>query len=409
MTILITIMLFMTGCQLQIDESIHSKDKADEAEIVATEEQSVQSEKETIHQTNHKENKQKEKKKTTSNKKHSLSPLTIHYIDVGQADATLFTFDEHAILFDTGDWKRNDTIDYLEQMGITDLDLIIISHPDADHIGQLPEIIDTFHVEEVWMSGNESSSQVFQRSIESILNHDINYHEPQVGESFAIGDLEMVVVYPLNKTGQTNEESLSVFFTYGSHHFLFTGDADSKAESEMLQINENLRADVLHIGHHGSNTSSGQSFIHAVKPKIAIISVGADNSYGHPHPDVLKRLENAGIRIYRTDLHGTIQLTTDGNNYSIKTVKAKTAKKQAPSSKKETTNSTKKKTTTKNCIDINEASISELQQIIHIGSDRAEQMIEFRPFSSVDELSKVNGIGPSRLQDIKNEGLACTN
>lgn len=399
----------MTGCQLQIDESIHSKDKADEAEIVATEEQSVQSEKETIHQTNHKENKQKEKKKTTSNKKHSLSPLTIHYIDVGQADATLFTFDEHAILFDTGDWKRNDTIDYLEQMGITDLDLIIISHPDADHIGQLPEIIDTFHVEEVWMSGNESSSQVFQRSIESILNHDINYHEPQVGESFAIGDLEMVVVYPLNKTGQTNEESLSVFFTYGSHHFLFTGDADSKAESEMLQINENLRADVLHIGHHGSNTSSGQSFIHAVKPKIAIISVGADNSYGHPHPDVLKRLENAGIRIYRTDLHGTIQLTTDGNNYSIKTVKAKTAKKQAPSSKKETTNSTKKKTTTKNCIDINEASISELQQIIHIGSDRAEQMIEFRPFSSVDELSKVNGIGPSRLQDIKNEGLACTN
>lgn len=408
MTILITIMLFMTGCQLQIDESIHSKDKADETKI-ETEEQSVQSDKEAIHQTNHKESKEKTKKKTSSHKKHSLSPLTIHYIDVGQADATLFTFDEHAILFDTGDWKRDDTIDYLEQIGITDLDLIIISHPDADHIGQLPEIIDTFHVEEVWMSGNESSSQVFQRSIESILNHDINYHEPQAGESFAIGDLEMEVVYPLNKTGQTNEESLSVCFTYGSHQFLFTGDADSKAESEMLQMNENLRADVLHIGHHGSNTSSGRSFIHTIKPKIAIISVGADNSYGHPHPDVLNRLENASIRIYRTDLHGTIQLTTDGNNYSIKTVKAKTTKKQAPSSKKETTNFTKKKTTTKNCIDINKAPISELQQIIHIGSDRAAQIIELRPFSSVDELSKVTGIGPSRLQDIKNEGLACTN
>ncbi|HEY4600247.1 MAG TPA: MBL fold metallo-hydrolase [Cerasibacillus sp.] len=415
LALLITMILFMTGCQLQVNDSLESKEKTGAIETTTNDEQTSTSEtkSKSAPKEEKKENIQKEKKQTKTSHKQPNSTLTIHYIDVGQADATLFTYDNHAILFDTGDWKRSDTVEYLERIGVTGLDLIIISHPDADHIGQLPEIINSFNVDEVWMSGNESSSQVFQRSIEGILANDINYHEPRTGESFTIGALEVEVVHPQTISGHVNEESLSVHFTYGEHQFLFTGDADTQAETQMLHTNQNLKANVLHIGHHGSNTSSGQSFLDSVQPEIAIISVGENNSYGHPHPDILNRLENSGIQIYRTDLNGTIQLTTDGKNYSIKTVKTISAKKEQQkqpnlSPKKKKAKPAANKSTTKNCINLNKASVEELQNITHIGPDRAEQITKLRPFSSVEELSRVKGIGPARIKDIKDEGLACT-
>src|SRR5699024_5216286 len=207
-----------------------------------------------------------------------------------QADATLFQYEDKAktytILYDTGDWKRNDVINYLAAVNISYIDLIIISHPDADHIGQLAEIMKTYDVGEVWMSGNESTSQTFQNALEAILATDAGYEEPRAGDKTTLGPMELKVLHPDTISGKANEESLSILFTYGENSFLFTGDAGKADEKEMIS-RTSLQADILQLGHHGSNTSSDPAFIKEVDPDIAIYSAGEGNSYGHPHEEVI--------------------------------------------------------------------------------------------------------------------------
>ncbi|GAB3794339.1 ComEC/Rec2 family competence protein [Virgibacillus kimchii] len=231
--------------------------------------------------------------------------LEVHYIDAGQADATLFLYadeeDSYTILYDTGDWQRNDVVNYLSLMDVSSIDLVIASHPDADHIGQLAEIVSTFEVGEVWMSGNESSSQTFQRSIEAILASEADYHEPRTGEEFSIGPMEITVLYPENITGKSNEESVALHFSYGSHDFILTGDAGKREERQMVQHAGDLSATVLQLGHHGSNTSTDPAFLEAIDPEVAIYSAGKDNSYGHPHAEVVTLVQDFGIDLYGTD------------------------------------------------------------------------------------------------------------
>lgn len=352
-----------------------------------------------------------------------LNELNVHYIDAGQADATLFQYKDqdetYTILYDAGDWKRNEVVNYLEDVGVTAIDLIIISHPDADHIGQLAEIMTTFDVDEVWMSGNESSSKTFQNALEAILATDASYEEPRTGDQLKLGPMQLDVVHPEDISGQANEESVSVLFTYGETSFLFTGDAGKADEKQMMRLNDNLQADILHLGHHGSDTSSDPEFIHAVDPDIAIYSAGEDNSYGHPHSEVISFVQNEGITVYGTDIHGTIIATSNGNDLSIATKEDGTI---SPESTQAATSDQNNETADENaetsdadsdefeddCININEASIEELQDIIHIGDVRAEELIEQRPFQSVDDLTQINGIGPARIDDIKQEGIACT-
>lgn len=346
-----------------------------------------------------------------------LNELKVHYIDVGQADATLFQFTyDHkpfTILYDAGDWNKNDVVDYLTNQNITFIDLIIISHPHADHTGQLAKVVNTFGVGEVWLSGNTSTSQTFQDGLEAVLATDADYYEPRAGDEFEIGPLKIDVLHPSNISGKLNEESISLLFTYGDMKFVFTGDAGKKEEIEMIDRGIDMKADILSLGHHGSDTSTDQAFIHAVDPEIAIYSAGTGNSYGHPHPEVVSRVQDAGITLYGTDVHGTILVTTDGSEYTITTKENGTMSPESTESTDRKENVDEKKQPekdtagTNHCLDINQASLEEVQQIIHIGPERAQSLMKLRPFDSVDDLDQIKGIGPASIVDIKDEGLAC--
>lgn len=327
--------------------------------------------------------------------------LTVHYIDAGQADATLFQYKHedtyYHILYDAGDWNKNDVVTYLQDQQIELIDLVIISHPHADHIGQLPGIMEAFDVGEVWMSGNTVESGVFTNSLEAVTESDTDYYEPRAGEVFQIGPMEIEVLHPTELTGGLNEDSISVRFTYGEISFLFTGDAYKKQELMMIDNNKTVKANFLHLGHHGSNTSTSPDFLKVVDPEVVIYSAGQDNSYGHPHMEVIQQIQEAEIILYGTDMDGTIIVSTDGKEYVIDTIETKANVNKKPETKPKE----------EICIDINQASPKQLQEIIHIGEGRAEAIIESRPYKSLDELMKINGISEGRLKDIEEQGLAC--
>lgn len=349
--------------------------------------------------------------------KSSLDELKVHYINAGQADATLFEFadesEEYTILYDTGDWNKTDVVDYLSNEGITELDLVIVSHPDADHIGQLDKVIDQFEVGEVWMSGNTTTSDVFARSLKAIQENEVGYYEPRAGDQFDIGPLKIEIIYPVELTGNTNADSISMMVSYGEIDFMFTADAGKAQEIEMVNSGKNVNAEILSLGHHGSNTSSESAFIDAVSPEVAIYSAGVDNSYGHPHKEVTSMIKDKGIELYGTDVYDTILVTTNGTEYTIRSVNngvVKTGEKETGETKAANTKESEKDaeenkvSLTPGMIDINTASYEELLEIVHIGPERAEEIIALRPFKRVEDLSEISGIGVGRLDDILTEG-----
>lgn len=234
---------------------------------------------------------------SVSNNSEELPDLTVHYINADQGDATLFQYDDYTILYDAGDWKNNHVVNYLHDSDVQKIDLIIISHPHADHLGQLDKIMDSFSVGEVWMTENVANTKVFQRAINAILQSEADFYEPEAGEAFDIGSMELHILHPHVLTGGLNEDSLSVHFTYGNIAFLFTGDAYKNEELMMIKSGYPLEADFLQLGHHGSNTSSHPDFIQAVNPTYAIYSAGHNNQYGHPHKEVTSYLFDKGINL----------------------------------------------------------------------------------------------------------------
>ncbi len=243
--------------------------------------------------------------------------LTVHFFDVGQGDATLLAGPDFTILVDAGRHDRNDVVPHLRNAGVESIDLLVGTHPHADHIGQFARVFEAFAVDEVWMSGDRHTSRTFERAMDAILESDAGYHEPRAGEVFNIGSARVEVVHPRTLTGNLNHGSIAVRIVFGSVVFLLTGDAEMEAELEMLERGHPLGARIMKLGHHGSKTSSTESFVHAVAPEVAVYSAGAGNSYGHPHQEVVDRLAQMGIAVYGTDRHGTIQVITDGSTYSV--------------------------------------------------------------------------------------------
>nr|WP_209464224.1 MBL fold metallo-hydrolase [Virgibacillus natechei] len=423
---MIILVMFLVACGQGTDQD--TQGKANEANTVDSHSESESSDRDKVIQeeSESEESGSSDEETETASETNaeeryteSLTDLTVHYIDAGQADATLFQYTDqeetYNILYDTGDWNANDVVNYLGSQDISSIDLIIGTHPHADHIGQLAEIVHTYDTGEVWMSGNESTSQTFQTAIEAVLSSDADYHEPRTGEEFEIGPMKIEVLHPSSISGNLNEESVSLRFTYGDVRFLFTGDAGKSDELEMMNSEMDVQADILRLGHHGSDTSSDPAFIDAVDPSTAIYSAGATNSYGHPSASVVSLIQDAGIDLYGTDVNGTIIVTTDGNDYHIETNEdgtispESTGSSNSSDSDQSETNeaNTESESTTDSCMDINDASIDEVQEITHIGPARAQDLIDLRPFDSVDDLDSINGLGPARISDIKDEGIAC--
>ena len=247
------------------------------------------------------------------------SSLVVHFIDVGQGDATLIQTSAGNVLIDGGDRRTADTVvRYLQNSGVDRIAYVIATHPHADHIAGLVNVLNTFDVDTIIMPRVAHTTVTFERLLDAIETNDVTVREPSAGSSLTLGDTVFTIVAPIS-TGyrNLNNYSVSVRVAHGSVAFLFTGDAEAESENEMLTGDHNLSAQVLHIGHHGSNSSTTQAFLDAVSPEIAVISLGAGNSYGHPHVEVVNRLEGAGVTIYRTDLQGTIVMSTDGTILTV--------------------------------------------------------------------------------------------
>lgn len=421
----------VTGCEADETSDNIEETKSNALDEVSENEKTTMNEEKNSTNESIDEEKQEEKNpdqnsiSESSQEVEKLEELSVHFIDVGQADATLFMYsfegEDYNVLFDTGNWNQNDVESYLNSQEITSLDIMIASHPHADHIGQMDLIIEEFNVDEVWMSGDTTSSQTFDRVLNTIESNDVDYNEPRAGDIFDIGPLTIQFFNPESLTGDLHEGSLAAKFTYGEVSFLLTGDAESQTEQAMLDRGYDLQADVLQLGHHGSKTSTSSEFLEVVSPTKAIISAGDDNSYGHPHDIIIERVLDAGVEMYSTIEHGTIIMETTGIAINTLTNSEGTISPsssggqsgdgsndpQTDISEGNEENSSDDSATTDGCIDINDASIKNLQDIVHIGPARAEELIELRPFNTVKEMGEISGIAAGRLADITSENKAC--
>ena len=252
------------------------------------------------------------------------SGLTVHFIDVGQADAALIVCDEHAMLIDGGGTDSSRTMyAYLKKYGISHLDYIIGTHPDADHIGGLPGALNFASADNVFCSVTEHDTRAFNSLVKYAGEQGKSIRIPKTGSTYSLGDATVSIIGPVNKAADSNNNSIVAKISYGSNSFLFMGDAETAEENGILnsEYAGMLKSDVLKVGHHGSDTSSSEAFMEAVSPQYAVISVGADNSYGHPSEDVVKRLEKLGTKVYRTDTDGDIICESNGTNISFGTAK----------------------------------------------------------------------------------------
>ncbi len=244
--------------------------------------------------------------------------LIAHFINVGQGDAIFIQTPAKNILIDGGD--RGTTVaNYLRNQGISSLDLVIGTHPHADHIGGLINVFQSIPVKEVIDPAVVHTTKTFEDYLTLIDKKDIKFTEGRAGMNRDLGGgAQLELLHPTSpSSSHLNNASIVARLVFGQVSFLFTGDAETEAEKEMLNRSAALVSDILKVGHHGSRTSTTQAFLQGVDPEVAVIMCGKDNQYGHPHEEILQRLANAGVDIYRTDLHGTIVITTDGQTYDI--------------------------------------------------------------------------------------------
>ena len=247
------------------------------------------------------------------------SGLTVHFLDVQHADCILITCGGEYALVDGGYPDSGDKIvTYLKQQGVDELDLVVGTHPHGDHIGGLPQVLDTFPTETVWTSQLPYTNDYVSSFTGAVTRNGAEFVQPRPGDSFQLGDATIDVIGPLNlKYEDANDLSLVLMVTYGDTRFLLTGDMEEVAEKELVEAGVDLKADVLKVGHHGSSSSTSYRFLRAVAPTYGVISLAAFNEYGHPHRDPLSRLMDADVTIYRTDKMYDIVAFSDGETVSF--------------------------------------------------------------------------------------------
>ncbi len=246
------------------------------------------------------------------------SYFEVHFLDVGQGDASLVLCDGEAMLIDGGNAEESSFIyTYLKNHEITHLKYIIGTHPDADHIGGLSGALNYADAEIAYCSDLEYDTATFYNFKKYLTQNGITLEVPKAGTELTLGSATGIIIGPVSEEAEGNNNSLVIRLEYGNTSFLFTGDAEWQEEKEILDAGYELRSTVLKVGHHGSSHSSSNDFIEAVWPDYGVISAGKDNRYGHPHQSLLNRMEYNDVLLFRTDLQGNILCTSDGQEVSF--------------------------------------------------------------------------------------------
>lgn len=248
--------------------------------------------------------------------------LSVHFINVGQGDCSLIISDGQTALIDAGEAEYGDTVvSYLNSQGIKKLDYVIVTHPHSDHMGGIATVLESFDVGKVVVPKVSDemapTTKTYRVFLQTVQNEGLKLTQAKVGDVYNLGEASFELLAPNSDYKDLNNYSIVSLLTYGENKFLFTGDAESKSEKEMLEKNLLTKVDVLKVGHHGSSTSSKKKFLEVVSPDYAVILCG-DNSYNHPHEDTVDNLLEYTDNIYRTDQQGTVVFTSDGKELSVK-------------------------------------------------------------------------------------------
>ncbi|QQK75854.1 MBL fold metallo-hydrolase [Salicibibacter cibarius] len=438
-TIFLSFVIAMMGCDVETDDDEETVDAEAEENEEESEQESNEDEEIEEQGTEEDENgdeetsDEEESNEEEESAEEAEGDLTAHFIDVGQGDSILLEGPDFNILVDTGRHDRDEVVPYIEDQDIEQLDLVVGTHSHADHIGQLDRVMHNLDIDEVWMNGEEGTSDTFERALDAVLESDADYEEPDAGDTDEIGSAEIEVVHPQSLSGDPNDDSIVMSVSYGDTSFMLTGDAEEAAESEMVNSDHELDADILKVGHHGSDTSSTSSFLEEVSPETAVYQAGEGNSYGHPHDEAVDRITSMDIELYGTAEHGHVLITTDGDSYDVETVSDSepTSSSEEPETDADSEDESSEEEETEEeesteedaeeetgsseaCEDgevaINSASEEELQEIVEIGDDRAGQIIDLRDsqdFESYSDLTRIDGIADARADTIEEQGIIC--
>lgn len=252
----------------------------------------------------------------SSNPSSISGEMEVHFIDVGQGDSILIKDNDHAMLIDGGDNNKGKTVlSYLEKQKVQSLDYVIATHPHSDHIGGLSTVLQSMKVKEVILPKVAHNTKTYEDLIDTIQNKNIPVKQAIVGDRYQLDNANFVILSPSSQTyEEMNNYSVGIKLTLGEVSFVMAGDAEKLSEEEMTKTGIDLSANVLKLSHHGASNAINENFYRAVHPKYAVISVGKDNSYNHPNAKTLLAMINHGIKIYRTDIQGSVVFHTDGTN-----------------------------------------------------------------------------------------------
>ena len=252
--------------------------------------------------------------------------LYVSFLDVGQGDSVLISYkgqeEQCSMLIDAGDNHSGTKVrKYIKDAGVENLDYVVCTHPDEDHIGGMASVIENVPISSatVWIPDIKKDTKTYDNLVNEAERNNLKMEMPELGREYRFGDAVFIFFAPNEKHEDENNNSLVMKLSFGSRSYLFTGDCEDEEEQELLSGSyaDQLKSDVLKVGHHGSFTSTGEKFLQAVSPTNAVISCGKDNMYHHPSNSVLDLLKEVKCRVYRTDMDGTIYTETDGNTLLI--------------------------------------------------------------------------------------------